>query len=148
MNLSETIDESKPIESVSDKTEQKTKGFINIDELELFLEKEKQRNKKDAWNKLSKTTKLQKLHHYAENYGKEKNYSVKEIKQLKAFFKTALDKGKLQKNKDVEYNKETSIIETVNGLIFNTSTNQYTLRNLDRKVSTLKSLTPISTDRT
>ena len=43
---------------------------INIDQL---LELEKQHNKTEQWNKLDKTVKIQKLHQYAEKYGKEHN---------------------------------------------------------------------------
>ena len=67
----------------------------NIDEM---LEKEKQHNKTETWNKLDKTIKMQKLHIFSEKYGKENNLSVKEIKTLKLFFSTCLTKNKLQKN--------------------------------------------------
>ena len=74
-----------------------------IDEL---LEKEKQKNKSEPWNKLDKTVKIQKLHAFAEKYGKEQNLPVKEIKSLKMFFIQSLEKQKLQKTKDVVYYKE------------------------------------------
>jgi hypothetical protein len=68
---------------------------------------------------------------------------VKETKNLKAFFVDSLDKGKLQKTKDVNYNKDTREILGIPALHFNSDTHAFTLKNLDTKrVSTLKSLTP------
>lgn len=110
--------------------------------IEEFLENEKLQNRKDSWNKLDRTTKLQKLHHFAETYGKEKALPMKEIKSLKQFFKTSLEKRKLQKTKEVIYDKEGGVIKSIPGLMYNNTSNQYTLRNMEKKVSTLKSLTP------
>ncbi len=110
--------------------------------IEDFLDNEKIQNRKEAWNKLDRTTKLQKLHQFAEIYGKEKALPMKEVKILKQFFKTSLEKRKLQKTKEVVYDKQTGVIKSIPGLMFNNTSNQYTLRNMDKKVSTLKSLTP------
>jgi len=71
---------------------------------------------------------------------------MKEVKGLKTFFSTCLTKDKLAKVKDVEYNKETGIISNIGGLAFNLTTRAFTIRNLDKKVSTLKSLTPKKTE--
>jgi len=111
--------------------------------IEEMLEQEKAKNKTEAWNKLDKTQKIQKLHAFAEKYGKEHSLPVKETKNLKVFFIDSLDKGKLQKTKDVNYNKESREILGIPALHFNSDSKAFTLRNLDAKrVSTLKSLTP------
>jgi hypothetical protein len=111
--------------------------------VDQILEKEKQTNKNDHWNKLDKTMKIQKLHAFAEKYGRQNNYPVKEIKSLKTFFIDCLDKSKLQKNKEVNYDRETKEIVSIPSLFFNTSTHHFTLKIMDMKrVSTLKSLTP------
>ena len=113
---------------------------VNID---LLLEREKQNNKKEGWNKLDKTIKIQKLHGFAERYGRENSLSTKEIKSLKLFFNECLEKNKLQKTKDINYDKETHEIISMPVLFFNTINRNFTLKNLDAKrVSTLKSLTP------
>ena len=112
----------------------------NIDSI---LEKEKQSNKVDNWNKLDKTAKIQKLHAFAERYGKENGYPVKDIKSLKLFFVDCLEKGKLQKTKDLVYDKDSGIISAIPSLHFNTDSHNFTLKITDTKrVSTLKSLTP------
>ena len=60
---------------------------------------------------------------------------------LKLFFLKTLEKGKLNKIKDVHFNVETQELISVPGLFFNQTTKNFTLRNMDPKhVSTLKSL--------
>ena len=108
--------------------------------IDSFLETEKQKNKVDSWNKLDKTMKIQKLHAYAEKYAVEQG---KDVVQPKRFFVDALEKGKFQKTKDVVYDKENQVITSIPALLYNTATNNYTLRIMDpKRVSTLKSLTP------
>jgi len=111
--------------------------------IDQLLEREKQHNKTESWNKLDKTAKIQKLHVFAEKYGKDNALAMKDIKSLKAFFKECLEKNKLQKTKDVVYNKDSREIVNVPALFFSPLNRNFTLRNLDTKrVSTLKSLTP------
>jgi hypothetical protein len=112
-------------------------------DLDKLLESEKQTNKADAWNKLDKTVKIQKLHIFAEKYGKEHSIPVKDVKSLKHYFSDCLEKNKLQKTKDVVYDKDKGTIQSVPSLVFNIQQRSFTLKNLDSKrVSTLKSLTP------
>ena len=114
--------------------------YTDIDKL---LETEKQHNKADAWNKLDKTVKIQKLHGFAEKYGKENTLPMKYIKALKHFFSGSLEKNKLQKTKEVIYDKEKGIILSIPSLFFNIQQRSFTLKQIDAKrVSTIKSLTP------
>jgi hypothetical protein len=116
-----------------------TNTMFKIDQM---LETEKKNMNSEPWNKLDKRLKIQKLHAYAEKYGKENNLPMKEVKSLKLFFSTCLTKDKLAKVKDVDYNRETGVINNISSLAFNVTTHAFTLRNIDKKVSTLKSLTP------
>ena len=94
-----------------------------------------------TWNKLTKINKKNKLYMYAEIYAVENNYNANDLKMLKMFFLKTLDKGKLNKIKEVNYNVETQEIVSIPGLFFNQTTKNFTLRNMDPKhVSTLKSL--------
>jgi len=116
---------------------------MNYNIIDSLLEKEKLHNKTETWNKLDKTVKIQKLHIFAEKYGKENNLPVKDIKSLKSFFIDCLEKNKLQKTKDVTYDKEKREIISIPALFFNVTNRNFTLKILDAKrVSTLKSLTP------
>lgn len=117
-----------------------------MNKIDAMLETEKKSMNSEPWNKLDKRLKIQKLHAYAEKYGKENGLPMKEVKGLKTFFSTCLTKDKLAKVKDVDYNKETGIISNIGGLAFNLTTRAFTIRNLDKKVSTLKSLTPKKAD--
>jgi hypothetical protein len=116
---------------------------ITIKNIDSFLDKERAHNKTESWVKLDKNVKRQVLHSYAEKYGKEFNMPVKEIKVLKSFFNTCLEKNKLNRTKDVVYNKDTQIISSIPGLFFNKNSKNYTIRaNDSKRVSTLKSLAP------
>ena len=125
-----------------------TNSYISINEMnynaiEQMLEKEKNHNKSETWNKLDKTEKIQKLHMFAEKYGRTNNLPVKDIKSMKMFFIDCLDKQKLQKAKDIVYDKDKREIISIPSLFFNSTTRNFTLKIMDTKrVSTLKSLTP------
>ena len=114
----------------------------SYNDLDQLLEQEKQHNKADSWNKLDKTVKIQKLHIFSEKYGKENTLPVKDIKALKHFFTDSLEKNKLQKTKDVVYDKEKGVIQSIPSLFFNIQQRAFTLKQMDKRVSTLKSLTP------
>ncbi len=115
---------------------------ITMDHIDKLLETEKKNMSAEPWNKLDKRLKIQKLHAYAEKYGKENGLPMKEVKGLKTFFSECLAKDKMSKVKEVEYNKANGQIISIPGLVFNGTTRAFTLKNLDKKVSTLKSLTP------
>lgn len=116
---------------------------VDVKQLDDILEKEKIRNKGDVWIKLDKTDRYQRLLEYADKHGKEQNLSSKDLKLLKTFFKSCLDRNKLNKSKDVVYNREDRVIVSIPALHYNQVTKNFTLKIMDNKrVSTLKSLTP------
>lgn len=118
-------------------------GPMTASNLDKILENEKQSNKSESWNKLDNMVKTQALHAYAETYGKEKSMSTKDIKSLKTFFSDCVRSNKLNKTKDVRYERDTKTITSIPALFYNSSSHNFTLRNVDAKrVSTLKSLTP------
>lgn len=114
----------------------------DVTNIESFLEKEKTMNKKQHWSKLSKLTKKNKILDYCIEYSKKHNLNEKEITELKTFLLKSLDRKKLQRVKDVIYDVENQVIINIPTLTINKQTNRYTLKNLDKKVSTLKSLAP------
>ena len=117
--------------------------ILDYNDIDTIMEREKQKNKNDIWSKIDKSLKIQKLHAFAEKYGKDHGHSVKDIKALKIFFVYALEKGKLQKTKDVNYDKEKREILGIPALFFDVNNHSFTLKILDvKRVSTLKSLTP------
>ena len=119
-----------------------TKSSTNLANLDKFLENEKITNSNEPWSKLDKTAKLRKLLVFAESYKELHNLTVEDYEHLIAFFKDCLDKKRLQRVKDVNYNKETGEIKDIPALFFNKPSNHFTLKNLDKRVSTLRGLTP------
>ena len=119
-----------------------SKSSTDLANLDKFLENEKITNSSEPWSKLDKTAKIRKLSIFAENYKSNNNLSEDEYQQLIAFFRDCLDKKKLQRVKDVNYNKETGEIKDIPALHFNKPTNHFTLKNLDKRVSTLRGLAP------
>jgi hypothetical protein len=118
------------------------KSSSDLANLDKFLENEKVTNSNEPWSKLDKTAKIKKLTLFAENYKTEHGLSDEEGHQLIAFFRDCLDKKRLQRVKDVNYNKETGEIKDIPALFFNKPSNHFTLKNIDKRVSTLKGLAP------
>ena len=116
---------------------------MNLNSINQFLDNEKKHNKTETWIRLNKTEKIQKLHHFAEKYGKDNSLPTKDIRNLKAFFTESLNNNKLQKTKDVLYDKDNQTILNVPSLYFNTNARNFTLKIVDvKRVSTIKYLTP------
>lgn len=119
-----------------------SKSSSDLANLDKFLENEKMINSNEPWSKLDKTAKIKKLTLFAENYMISNNLNINEFEQLIKFFRDCLDKKKLQRIKDVNYNKETGEIKDIPSLYYNKPMNHFTLKNLDKRVSTLKGLAP------
>ena len=119
---------------------QEIKSSNDLNNLEKFLEDNKTKNLNEPWSKLDKTIKTKKLLLFAENYSKDKNYEVDEAELLVLFLKDCLDRKKLQRVIDVDYDKTSGLIKDIPALHFNKSTKHFTLKNIDKRISTLKSL--------
>ena len=63
-----------------------------------------------------------------------------ECELLIIFFKDCLDRKKFQRVKDVIYDKTTGLVKEVPALSYTKATKHFTLKNIDKRVSTLKSL--------
>ena len=87
-------------------------------DINAFLLKEENCNKKEGWNKLSRTMRLHLLNTYAENYGIETKLTQENIIRLKLFLRKNLLTTKLLKVKDVIYNKDEKKIEQITPLLF------------------------------
>ena len=123
-------------------TSEKRLSVNDLTNLDKFLEDDKVNNQNEPWCKLDKTMKTKKLLVYADNYTKTKNLTQEEANLLIAFLKDCLDRKKLQRVKDVEYDKVTGDIKEIPALFYTKSNKHFTLKNMDKRVSTLKSLPP------
>lgn len=114
----------------------------NTENIEQFLEKEKELDNSKPWNKLNKFSKLQKLNQYCKEYGEENKLSEEEVKEMMKYLTACLERKKLTRQKDVTYDMEKNKIKLINGLTYNKSNNRFTLKRQEKKTSTLKCLAP------
>jgi hypothetical protein len=121
------------------------KSSIDLCNLEKFLEDNKS-STSEQWSKLDKTLKTQKILVYAEKYTKAHNLTPEENVKLILFLKDCLDKKKINRVKDVNYNKVTGEIIDIPVLL--KLNDRFTLKNNDKRVSTIKCLMPISSSCT
>lgn len=143
------VDECQELKNIKYKTMllngapiRETKSSNDISNLEKFLEEEKLNNSNEPWCKLNKTIKTKKLIEYVDVYKKDKNLDESEAKILVAFLKDSLDKKKLSRVKDIIYDKINGTVKEIPALTYTKSNKHFTLKNMDKRVSTLKSLAP------
>lgn len=113
-----------------------------VENIDNFLNMEKQHNQKQPWCKLGDGTKIKKIYEYVNEYTAKNKLNEDDKKKLKLYLKKCMDRKKLQRVRDVQYNIIAQKITNIPGLIFHKEKNKFTLKNVDKKGSTLKSLAP------
>ena len=119
-----------------------TKSSNDLANLEKYLEDEKNNSKNEPWSKLDKTAKTKKFITFVEKYKEEKKLDDQESSQLLSFLKDGIDRKRLARVKDVIYDKISGEIKDIPALTYNKQNKNYTLKNIDKRVSTMKNLTP------
>jgi hypothetical protein len=119
-----------------------TKSSENLSNLDKFLEDEKNVNRNEPWCKLNKTIKTKKLIDFVDIYKQTAELDEEEQALLIVFFKDSLERKKLQRVKDVVYDKTNGQIKEIPALTYIKANKHFTLKNMDKRVSTLKSLAP------
>ena len=114
----------------------------DINNIDIFLERESILNKSEPWNKLDKTIKIKKLNEFVNTLTKEHKLNLLESKNIKNQLTDALDKKQLMKVKDIQYDKENGIIKNIPNLHFNSTTRKFTLNKSEKHISASKSLAP------
>jgi hypothetical protein len=118
-----------------------TRSSDTFEQLQKFLDEEKNKNKQETWSKLSKSIKYKKLTEYVKNYSQINELDEDSSNGLMSFLKESIDRGKLLKNKEVTYDKTKGAIKELPGLLYNKSTKHFTLKNFDQKhMTTLKNI--------
>jgi hypothetical protein len=121
-----------------------------MNEIEKLLSEELTLNKKENWNKLDKTAKLNRINSFALTYC-QKNQMVPEddvldpensdiVKTLRTFLKTKLNQRRLVSTKDVTYDIDKQCITSIPSLVY--TNDNFVLKRNDKRTSTVKSLTP------
>jgi len=123
--------------SAIDKVNHTEKNLFNLDK---FLEDDKQTSRKEPWSKLDKTMKTKKIMAFVENYSEEKKLQKDQKRALETFLKDCLNRKRLQRVKDVDYDKDNGIIKSIPSLVTTKTSKQFTLKNIEKRVNTLKSL--------
>ena len=114
----------------------------NVKNMEDFLLNENTTKFSEPWNKLNKTYKLLKINEYVDKFAKEKKYNDKQKADLLDFLTMNIDRKRLLKSKEVNYDKDKQEIINIPGLTLNNTTKKFTLKRVDKKPSTMKSLAP------
>lgn len=113
----------------------------NTLDLNAFLLNEQKINKSATWSKLTKMNKIHKLNEYTEEVLKEKNeLTDEEVNEIKKYLKVRLDRKKLGNTKEIIYNKEEQKITDIPGFSFNKQSRKFTLKNQEKRASSLKNL--------
>lgn len=119
-----------------------SRSSTNLANLDKFLENEKNNNANEPWSKLDKTAKIRKLMVFADTYKEKNSLDENEHKTLLYFLKDCLDRKKLQRVKDVVYDKSNGEVKDIPALHFSKPNNHFTLKNIDKRLSTTRSLAP------
>ena len=119
-----------------------TKTEANLAFLEKYLESNDTENANDPWCKLNKTVKTKKLLEFVTKYQAENTLADDEAVMLMSFLKDCIDRKKLHRVKDVNYDKTLGMIQCIPALAYTRATKHFTLKNLDKRISTVKALAP------
>ena len=122
-----------------------TKSSNDLSNLDKFLENEKNNNVHEPWCKLNKTIKMKKIQEFVLGYKETHALTDEEGELLLVFLKDCVDRKKIQRVKDVIYDKLTGAIKDIPALHYVKPSKHFTLKNIDKRVSTLKSLAPNKT---
>lgn len=117
-----------------------------LNNLDNFLEEEKKNVSNETWGKMDKNEKLKKILDFAQVYMIEKKLDQEQFDKLVSYLTDCIEKKRLNKTKDVVFDKKTGIIKSIPGLMVNKQ-NNFTIKNMDSKTSTIKCLN-ISTKKT
>jgi hypothetical protein len=108
--------------------------------INAFLDNDIKVNQLESWSNLNKTIKLRKIIEYIALFKIENKLTDEEEEKLNEFLKQSLENKKLERVKDVIYDKSTGTIKKIPGLIYNKNNKHFSLKNMDKRTSTLKSL--------
>jgi hypothetical protein len=108
----------------------------SYDNLQQFLDKERNNNTRETWSKLNKSVKHKKIVDFVTTYTTSNNLSEEERDRLLEVLKQNMTRGKLAKNKEVNYDKAKGIIKDMPCLVFNKTTRHFTIRNMDAQKHT------------
>jgi hypothetical protein len=114
----------------------------SLNTLDKFLEDATASNNAGRWNRLDKTIKLQKMTEFADVYATENEYTEEDKASLIVYLRDCLDKKKLIRVKDVEYDNVNDRLVAIPGLQYNKTSKKHTIKNADSKRSSVTKSLP------
>jgi hypothetical protein len=120
----------------------------DTDNIDHFLDNEMQNSYNKPWNKLGNHIKTKIFDDFVETNSIEHKYDDKTKLELRKYLKKCTERKKLLKIKDVIYDKENGVIKSIPTLLFDTVRQRFTLKVVDRKKTSLKSLAPPRRNKT
>lgn len=119
-----------------------------VDNFEEFIDSQQKMNIYTPWSKMDKIAKLDRLNAYVESLNinlksvqEGERLPEREKEELKTYLKMSLNRKKLQRVKEVIYDKDNGKITDIPGLMMNKK-KKFTLRKEKKGDSSLKSLAP------
>ena len=119
-----------------------TEPITNICNIDNFLKKEIQLNTKKPWNKQSRTVKNSLIKKYVIHYSAKHKLSEKHKIKLEEYLLLCIDRKKLQKIKDIQYDVENNKIINIPLLFFNKQKEIFILKRSDKKHKISNHLAP------
>lgn len=101
--------------------------------MESFMEQDKLKKKKKTWSKLDNGIRIKKLSQFAINYANKNDLTKKQASGLKSFLLKSLDRKKLHKTKEVNFDIEKQEITDIPGLNYSKDKKKFTLKRLDKQ---------------
>ena len=114
----------------------------NISNIDNFLNKEVELNTNKPWNKLGRSAKIALIKKYAISYSSKHKLSEKIKNKLEEYLLLCIDRKKLQKIKDIQYDIEKNEIINIPLLFFNKQKEIFILKRADKKHKISSHLAP------
>ena len=113
-----------------------------LNNLEKFLETKPEGGDATGWNKLDMTLKMQKVNEFVNVYKEDHSLDESEADELSKYIRSCLDKKKLIRVKDVDYDVINGKLVGIPGLHYNKTSKKYTIKNADAKKNSILSRLP------
>lgn len=117
-------------------------NFERLNNLEKFLEMKPDKDSVNGWNKLDMTIKMQKVNEFINIYKEEHSLDDNEAEELSKYIRCCLDKRKLIRVKDVEYDVTNGKLISIPGLHYNKTSKKYTIKNAETKKNSILNRLP------
>ena len=141
--MNELKSECKELNALNYRTMIHTGNTLNTKTIETseeslanFLNEDMDKNRKGLWSKLTKTAKINKIKKYIKEISESYNLNEEEVSQTTNFLVKTIERKKLSKNNELNYNQDSGNIESIPGLTFNQLTRSFSI--VQDKPSTLK----------